>query len=214
MKKPPPLLFWDVDTQVDFMLPQGALYVPEAEGLLPSLARLSEAARRHGIPVVASADHHSLGDAEISEDPNWQTTFPPHCMAGTPGAEKVPETRLEAPVRLDWEPKDRSELISALEVERPEILLLKNTLDVFSNPNTETVLEILAPRRVVVYGVALDFCHRRAVEGLWSRGFNDLEIVVDATRAIDGRRGERLLESWQELGMKRVSTEQVLERLS
>lgn len=213
MEPPTPLLFWDVDTQVDFMLPDGALYVPGAETLRPALARLVAAARSHGVPIVASADHHCLEDAEISDAPDWKTTFPPHCMAGTPGAERVPETQLTDPLRLDGEPRAEEELQAALGPERPEVLLLKHELDVFSNPNAERVLKILAPQRIVIYGVALDFCHCRAVEGLWSRGFRDLEIVVDATRPIDGRRGERLLETWRELGMKMVTANQVIEDL-
>jgi nicotinamidase/pyrazinamidase len=34
-------VFVDVDTQIDFLFPAGALYVPGAERLLPAIARLN-----------------------------------------------------------------------------------------------------------------------------------------------------------------------------
>lgn len=212
-RAPAPLIFWDVDSQVDFMRPEGALYVSEAEELLPALGALGAAARRHGIPVVASADHHSRADAEISDTPDWRITFPPHCMAGTAGAERVPETRLDDPLILSSAEVEEAQIEAGLARPRPEVLLLKQTLDVFSNANTEKVLRLLAPSRIVIYGVALDFCHRKAVEGLWSRGYRNLEVVVDGTKAIDGEGGARLLESWRELGVKLVTAAQTIEGL-
>ena len=56
------VILWDVDTQVDFMLPDGKLYVPEAEATIPAMKRLVEAAREAGVVHVASADDHELTD--------------------------------------------------------------------------------------------------------------------------------------------------------
>src|ERR1700722_3870877 len=78
-------IFWDVDTQVDFLLPEGKLYVPGAEKLLPNLRRLTEAARDARVFLVSDACVHSPGDPEFQR-------FPPHCLRGTPGAAIVPET--------------------------------------------------------------------------------------------------------------------------
>ena len=36
------VLFWDVDTQYDFMRADGKLYVPDAERLIPNLKRLTD----------------------------------------------------------------------------------------------------------------------------------------------------------------------------
>ena len=84
------LVLWDVDTQVDFMLPHGKLYVPGAEETIPAMARLVRAARGAGIPHVASADDHELTDPEIVDDPDFANTFPPHCLRGTTGADEDP----------------------------------------------------------------------------------------------------------------------------
>src|SRR3989442_3991639 len=108
------VIFWDVDTQYDFMRADGKLYVPEAESIIPTLKRLTDYAHTHGIRIVASADDHVAGDAEISDTPDWKTTFPPHCMRGTPGQTKIPETALRhpfviEPARLD--PKARPDRV-------------------------------------------------------------------------------------------------------
>ena len=55
-----PVLFWDVDTQIDFMRPEGKLYVPEAETLEHNLKILNRLAHEHHIPIVASADSTRL----------------------------------------------------------------------------------------------------------------------------------------------------------
>src|SRR5205085_6340725 len=82
---PSNLLFWDVDTQIDFIQPEGKLYVPGAEEITESLRRLTKAATDVGILIVASTCAHQPGDAEFQQ-------FPPHCLAGTPGQKKIPET--------------------------------------------------------------------------------------------------------------------------
>ena len=127
------IIFWDVDTQADFMLPGGRLYVPGAEKLLANLNRLTDAARHNRVFLVSDACLHT------PDDPEFQR-FPPHCVRGTPGAAIVPETLAEKyfmiPNRAAAEmPADLSKL--------PQVVLEKQTLDVFDNPNTEKVIERL-----------------------------------------------------------------------
>ena len=93
-------ILWDVDTQVDFVHADGKLAVPGATQALPAMARLVEAARAAGVPHVASADDHELTDSEISDEPDYSTTYPPHCLRGTRGAGKVAETQQADPVPL------------------------------------------------------------------------------------------------------------------
>jgi nicotinamidase/pyrazinamidase len=213
MQRNPEILFWDVDTQVDFIRPSGALHVPGAEEIVPVLARLTEAARRDGVPVLATADDHEPADAEISGDPDFSATYPPHCMHGTPGQEKIPETRITEALVIGHE------LLSAAEARRrvaaaPDaVVILKKRFDAFSNPNTELVVDAIEPRRIVVYGVALDVCNRAAVEGLWQRGHRDLVVVTDATRALDPEAGEALLADWRRRGVELASAAEVLATL-
>src|SRR3989441_12785105 len=108
------VIFWDVDTQYDFMKADGKLFVPDADHIIGNLKRLTDYAHAHGIRIVASADDHVAGHPEISDTPDWKTTFPPHCMRGTPGQKRIPETALRNPLviepaRLDPKALARSE---------------------------------------------------------------------------------------------------------
>lgn len=202
-------IFWDVDTQVDFMLPSGSLYVPGAEGLLANLGRLTAAARGLGITIVHTADDHELADAEIaSEGADFVDTFPPHCLRGTAGAERVPETA-SAPGALDiaW---DGAGLDLDAVRRAPEIVLRKKRFDAFSNPATPVVIDALDPSTVVVYGVALDICDRYAVDGMLARGGFEVVVVADAVAAVDPARGAELLEDWRRRGVRVAPTAGVL----
>ena len=213
MRRRPDTLFWDVDTQVDFVRESGALYVPGAEKATSNLARLTGAARDRGVPVVASADDHRASDAEISDDPDFRTTYPPHCMHGTPGQEKVRETSLPEAVVFDRDEISEVEVRRRLDDAGRTVLVLKNQVDVFTNPNTERIVDEIDPGRIVVYGVALDVCNRFTVEGLLARGRSDLVVVTDATAALDEERGRRLLDEWSARGVRLATTDEVLAEL-
>jgi nicotinamidase/pyrazinamidase len=193
-------ILWDVDTQFDFMLPDGKLYVPGAEETVPAMKRLVDAARAAGIVHVASADDHELTDAEISAEPDFVTTYPPHCLRGTRGARKIPETDQEDPVPLALEPvPDRY-------LEGREFLLLKKNFDVFTNPHTERLLERLDPDEIVVFGVATDVCDDAAIRGFLARGLK-VRFVEDAARGLDDDRVAISTASWREQGVEFTKAE-------
>jgi len=104
------VIFWDVDTQYDFMKADGKLYVPDAEQLIPNLKKLTDYAHGHGICILASADDHLLEDPETSLTPDFKETFTPHCLRGTPGQRKIPETTLRNPLVIEPEPQDAAAL--------------------------------------------------------------------------------------------------------
>jgi nicotinamidase/pyrazinamidase len=190
-------LLWDVDTQVDFCLPDGRLYVPGSETVLPAMRQLVEWARAEGLVHLASADDHEYGDPEISDEPDFTDTYPPHCLRGTRGADKVPETRQDDPVPLGelvYPPGQVRRLIAG----RREILLLKKNFDVFTNPNAEKVLDALQPERIVLFGVATDVCNDAAIRGLRRRGY-PVTYVEDAARGLDDARVARCTADWRGL---------------
>jgi nicotinamidase/pyrazinamidase len=205
------LVFWDVDTQVDFMRADGKLYVPEAEEITLNLKHLTDYAHTSGIPIIASADDHVPGDPEISEHPDGRTTFPPHCMRGTPGQRKIPETTLANPLVIQAERAEPAALAARVREHRGDILLLKHRFDVFSNENVTTVLDVLDPLDVVLYGVALDVCDKAAIEGLLARRPKTrLHAVTDAMKPIDKGVAGRLLEEWAGRGVRMVTTRDVV----
>jgi nicotinamidase/pyrazinamidase len=204
-------LFWDVDTQYDFMRQDGCLYVPDSESIIPTLRRLTDYAHAHGTPIVASADDHEAGHRELSPDPDYLTTFPPHCMRGTPGQEKIPETALRNPLVIQPEPEDPVALHARIAAHDGDFLLLKHWFDVFTNANVGTLLEALQPVHIVLYGVALDVCDRYAIEGLLQhQPGSTLWFVTDAARAIRPEMVAPLLEEWKERGVRMVTADDVL----
>lgn len=206
------LVFWDVDTQYDFMRADGRLYVPGAEEIVPVLRALTDFAHEHRIPIIADADDHDLSNPEISDTPDWRTTFPPHCMRGTPGQQKIPETALRDPLVIEPELVDPGALAHRVLAHRGDFLLHKHALDVFSNANLQTVLRTLEPRMVVLYGVATDFCVRYAVEGLVRHlPRAELCLVTDAIKAIYEEDGARLLADWRQRGVRLVESPSILQ---
>lgn len=204
------VIFWDVDTQYDFMRSDGKLYVPGAESIIANLAQLRTYARTAGIRTIASADDHVLEHEEISDAPDFKTTFPPHCLRGTPGQLRIPETALDDPIVIEPEPIDPTVLRAQVLGSERDILFHKHKFDVFTNPNVEAVLEALDPQAIVLYGVALDVCDRHAVEGLLERRPADsLSLVTDAVSAIDEETGARLLKEWAERGVHMTTTTDV-----
>lgn len=206
------LIFWDVDTLHDFMKSDGKLYVGGSEEIIPALKALTDFAHANGIPIVATADEHELSDPEISDTPDWQSTFPPHCMRGTPGQLKIEETQLRSPLVIEPELQDPGALARQVLAHRGDFLLNKRAVDVFTNANVPTLLRALEPQAIVLYGVATDFCNRYAVEGLL-RALPQVELylVVDAVRAIVPEEGERLIAAWTEQGIRLVTVRQIVE---
>lgn len=204
-------ILWDVDTQVDFMLPGGRLYVPGAEETIPAMRRLVEAARAAGIVHVASADDHELTDPEISGEPDLVNTYPPHCLRGTRGAQKIPETEQVEPLPLGSLPFPPG-LVPGLVEGRRELLLLKKSFDVFTNPNTEPLLATLDPDEIVVFGVATAVCNDAAIRGFLLRG-RRVRFVEDAARGLDADRVAACTAAWRAGGVELTTADAVVASL-
>ena len=207
-------VLWGVDAQVDFMLPGGRLYVPGAEKIIPNLNRLVEAARQEHVFLISSADAHNLDDPEFRE-------WPPHCIKGTPGAELIPEARaaryLVIPNQQEFAlPRD----LGCYQ----QVILEKNTLDVFDNPNTDVLLSRLSVLRqrnaasaansdarpdFLVFGVVTEFCVLRAVDGLLRRG-HAVSIIKDAIQSLDQKKGSEILRELQSRGAQLITTDEAL----
>ncbi len=205
------IIFWDVDTQYDFMKADGKLYVPDAEHVTANLKKLTDYAHGHGIRIVASADDHVAGHRELSDRPNWKDTFPPHCMRGTPGQKKIPETTLRDPLVIEPERQDPKALADRVRQHPGDILFHKHWFDVFTNENVAAVLDVLDPQDIVLYGVALDVCDKYAIEGLLERRpHTRLFAVIDAMKPIDRDVAEHLLREWGDEGVRLVKTSEVV----
>jgi nicotinamidase/pyrazinamidase len=202
------VVLWDVDTQVDFMLPEGKLYVPGAEETAPAMRRLVEAVRAAEIIHVASADDHELTDPEISDDPDFLNTYPPHCLRGTRGAQRIPETEQVDPLPLSHIPFPPG-LVPELIAGRRELLLLKKNFNVFTNPNADALLEALDPAEIIVFGVATDVCDDAAIRGFLLRG-RRVRFVEDAARGLDEDRVQACMAAWRAAGVEFTTSDEVV----
>jgi nicotinamidase/pyrazinamidase len=198
-------ILWDVDTQVDFVEPGGKLYFAGAEEARPAMARLVDAARAAGAVHVASCDQHELSDPEISTEPDYAATWPPHCLLGTRGAEKIPETKQLDPLPLPLVPLPAPTLRRLL-AGRREVLIPKKQYDPFTNPNAETLLDALDPDEVILFGVATDICDDAAVRALLRRG-RRIAFVEDAARGVDASRVAACTAAWREAGVRFTTAE-------
>ena len=148
-------VFFGVDSQLDFLYPAGALYVPGAERIVSAIVRLNRFAAAQGIPIVSTADAHAENDPEFS-------AWPPHCIAGATGQHKA-ESTLIAGAR--------------------QIVVEKQTVDVFQAPSLAGVLEHLNADAYVVYGVVTEICVLSAALGLLRLG-GPVTVVTDANAAL------------------------------
>jgi nicotinamidase/pyrazinamidase len=202
------VLLWDVDTQVDFVRADGKLPVPDAEAAVPAMARVVRWAEDQGVTHLATADDHELIDPELSDEPDYETTFPPHCLRGTPGSARIPETAQLDPLPLSLTPYPPG-LVPELVRGRRELLLLKKTYSAFSNPNLEPLLTALDPEEVLVFGVATDVCNHAAIMGLLARG-RRVAFVEDASRGLSPERVEAALAQWRAGGVRFTTADEVV----
>jgi len=191
-------VFFDVDTQMDFLYPAGALYAPGAERIMPSLARLNRYAQERGIVVVSTTDAHSEDDPEFR-------TWPPHCVAGTTGQQKPQVTLLEKRAVVPSDPGEHS--IAGAE----QVIIEKQTLDCFSNKNLPVVLSRLGAERYIVYGVVTEICVRLAALGLLKTGAR-VELVTDAVRCLSEQESRRTLEEFTSTGGVVTTVDEVCAR--
>jgi nicotinamidase/pyrazinamidase len=204
-------ILWDVDTQADFMEPNGKLYVPGAADVAETMERLVDAARAAHLIHVASADDHELTDPEISDAPDFKNTYPPHCLRGTRGAEKIIETKQFDPLPLALIPFPPGLIPGMLEGRR-EVLLLKKNFNVFTNPNTDPLLDALDPDEIIIFGVATDVCDDAAIRGFLQRG-RRVTFVEDAAKGLDEERTRACTAAWREGGVAFSTADEVIASL-
>ena len=179
-------VFFDVDTKIDFLYPAGALYVPGAETIVDKVAALNHYAAAHSIPVVSDMDAHTENDPEFRD-------WPPHCVAGTAGQQKPAATLLDKRAVIPNTP-------CAVDVRgAQQILLEKQSLDCFTNPNLPALLDQLAAERYVVYGVVTEICVKHAALGLLKTG-RRVELVTDAVRSLNDAERDRFLADFTAAG--------------
>jgi len=175
-------VFFDIDTQIDFVYPAGALYVPGAEHILPVVGELN----RHAPLVISTMDAHAEDDPEFK-------IWPGHCVAGTWGQRKPESTLLQRRVTVP-SGKTPFDLTGA-----QQVILEKQSLNCFDNANIDDVLAALDAERYIVYGVVTEYCVALAANGLLKTG-RSVEIVTDAVETLKREDGQAALRAFTAAG--------------
>jgi len=198
------IIFWEVDPQADFMLPEGKLYVPGAEKLLPNIRRLTDAARQGRVFLVSHGCFHTPDDPEFK-------IFPPHCVQGTAGSEFVPEALTDKVVRT---PNDaHAKLPSDLSAYQ-QILLEKQTLNIFESLHADALVHRLGNRaEFLVFGVVTEYCVGFAAKGLLQRG-RRVAVVRDAIATLKPEDGDKTIAELQQLGARIITADDALSAIS
>ncbi len=197
-------IFFDVDTQNDFIYPDGALYVPGAETLIPNFEKIIRCAHLWKIPIWGSIDAHLPGDPELKRN---NGTFDDHCMLGQKGQEKIAATRPANPLWIPYRPASDEEL-KRLGSHPGEVYFQKQSIYVFDIP---VIRAAVAPfENAVVFGVATDYCVLTAALGFRELG-KQVYIVTDAIKPVnlEPADGEKALRRMQAAGAVFTNTERV-----
>jgi nicotinamidase/pyrazinamidase len=196
----------DVDTQEDFMLPHGAfgklIRNANVGRIIPNLKRVFDYAAERNIATLLATDAHVPDDPEFSK-----YGFPAHCVLGTPGHLRIPETDLEPTVVVPNKPDGFTPPLP--ETERPVIMVHKQHFAVGTNPNFAAVVESLGPCHVFATGVATQGCVRQSVQSLLDLGVS-VSIVVDAVGPdIYEETGRQAIEDMKALGVTAFTTDEI-----
>ena len=191
-------IFVDIDTQFDFMNPKGALYVPDAEDIIDNIKKLFDYAKEHKIKILSSTDAHTVDDPEFK-------LFFPHCVKDTPGNQKIDASTCKDNIVIENIEQDITESM----LDHDQIIIEKQSYDIFGNTNIDKVIIQLYASDYVVFGVATDYCVKLAVLGLLRRGYK-VTLVTDAIKATTQKGETKALKAMKDAGAVFITTEDII----
>lgn len=194
-------IFWDVDTQIDFLNPNGKLYVPESELILGKLSELTRFGAKHA-RLLGSVDAHIPRSREFRD-------WPEHCVYGTPGQRKIPESTSGKPL---WIPRTRltgSQLSEVRDFEG-QVIFEKDENDVRTNPNATSFLALINPDVIVIYGVVSEICVDLAVNYLRRDLGYRCVVAIDSIKEINKAEARQCLANWKKLDVGLVKTADII----
>ncbi len=174
-----------VDMLNDFVRPNGKLYVPKAEEIIPNIKALKQAFKERNLPVIYTNDSHLPGvDAELK-------LWGEHAVRGTPGAQVVDE----------------------LKPEEGDFVVTKRRYSAFFGTDLDILLRELGVDEVVLTGVATNVCVLHTAADAFFRGYK-VTVVSDGTMAVPAEDQNRWLEYMKTVyGAKVARTTEIIEEL-
>lgn len=172
-----------VDPQVDFF-PGGALPVADGDAILPTVNRALKIFSDTGHPIVVTRDWHPADHCSFTDQGG---PWPAHCVKGTAGAELHPD--------LDLPP--------IFAVVQKATTSDREAYSDFEGTGLDSALRGLGIERVIVCGLALEYCVRAACLDAVKAGFEAV-LLLDGTRAVEVESGdgECTLDELREAGVE------------
>lgn len=158
-----------LDVQNDF-LPGGSLAVKEGDAVVAPLNRMIDAFRARGLPIYATRDWHPPDHMSFKAQGG---PWPPHCIAGTVGAD------FPAALRLP------DEVVVISKAATPE----REAYSGFNATDLDRQLREAGIRRLFVGGLTTDYCVLNSVRDALALGYQVL-LLADAIRAVDVQAGD------------------------
>jgi nicotinamidase/pyrazinamidase len=178
-----------VDVQGDFVT--GSLAVPGGVDVIAPLNRAAAAFAARGLPVIATRDWHP--DDHVSFH-GQGGPWPSHCVAGSPGADPAEGLALPAGTAV---------------VEKASTAAM-DAYSAFQGTGLADDLRAQGVRRLVVGGLATDYCILNTVTDALAEGF-DVVVLDDAIRAVDVEPGDgdRAEDAMRRAGARFATTEDI-----
>jgi nicotinamidase/pyrazinamidase len=166
-----------VDVQNDFVDPSGSLAVPGAVDIVPTIDADVAAARNARAAVVYTQDWHPEATPHFARDGG---VWPVHCVQGTWGAAFHPDLVVDGPVVQKGGGGEDG--YSGFSVRDPRTGATWPT-------TLEAILRSAGVERLVIVGVASDYCVVETVTDARALGFA-VEVPTAAIRAVDLEPGD------------------------
>lgn len=180
-----------VDVQNDF-LPGGSLAVAHGDAVVPALNRAIDVFMARRLPVAATRDWHPEDHCSFrAQGGPW----PPHCVAGTPGADFAASLRLPA------------NAIVVSKATTPGA----DAYSGFQGTELHDHLRAAGVRRLFVGGLATDYCVLKTVLDAVQLGY-EVWVLDDAIRAVNAEPGDgdRANAEMAARGARRVKVDEVI----
>lgn len=179
-----------VDIQYDF-LPGGSLGVPDGDRVIPVLNNYITKFQDSNMPVYASRDWHPPDHSSFKQQGG---PWPPHCVAGTPGAEF--DSRLELP-------SNAVVISKATRIDKEAYSSLDDT-------GLDEKLKQQNIKRLFIGGLATDYCVLNTVKDGLALGY-DVFVLLDGSKAINVLPGDErnAIDEMKSLGAIEITFDRV-----
>ena len=165
-----PCVLVDVNTQQDFLEPNGACPVLNHQELTPAIRRIVAWVKRNQVPVISAMDCHRPGEVRVNG-------MPLHCVDGSHGQEKIGCTLLGSYVKVEGD--STLAVPTDLFRRRQQVIFRKRTADLFVNPKADRFLSQLPVGQYIVCGLSVERSVKAIALGLLAR-HHKVSVVIDA----------------------------------